>query len=246
MVNPISNVEVFGLESSIVGSGYPMRVTNTHFAHEVEVLQREMANEDNFLEVWYDWKENKTPISDADLELAIKRFNRAVNLGTSAPGSGHDQYLSGITVNFDLSFTNKSWVEAERYKFLFFVSSMSLQHRATKFDLSSPLAFNPYVDTRIVDIIKEKVSEYNRLSSYKKTVDDVETKKKIDEQLTELYMQIIMSMPNGFIITARMTTNYRELKNIYNQRNTHRLQEWRDFCKQLRTLPYFDQLCLSE
>ena len=112
--------------------------------------------------------------------------------------------------------------------------------------MSSPLAFNPYVDTRIVDIIKEKVSEYNRLSSYKKTVDDVETKKKIDEQLTELYMQIIMSMPNGFIITARMTTNYRELKNIYNQRNTHRLQEWRDFCNQLRTLPYFDQLCLSE
>lgn len=53
-------------------------------------------------------------------------------------------------------------------------------------------------------------------------------------------------MPNGFIITARMTTNYRELKNIYNQRNTHRLQEWRDFCKQLRELPYFDQLALGE
>ena len=42
-------------------------------------------------------------------------------LGNAAPGSGHDQYLTGIIVQFDLTFTVKAWTEAERYHFLDFI-----------------------------------------------------------------------------------------------------------------------------
>lgn len=246
MVKPISNVEVFGLESSIVGSGYPMRVTNSTFNHDVDILRRELIDEDNFLEVWYDWKQNKTKIEDKNLNFAIKSFNRMCNLGNSPGDSGHPQALSGITVNFDLSFTNKAWVEAERYRYLFFVSSQSLQHRATKFDLSSPDAFDSHVDKRIIDVVREKVNEHNVLLAMSKETSDIETIKEIDKRLKELHLEIIMSMPNGFVITARMTTNYRELRQIYYQRQNHKLPEWREFCAQVRELPYFKQICLGE
>ena len=46
----------------------------------------------------------------------------------------HGQFLTGIRVSFDLTFTNKAWVEAERYRFLEFVSSQSTMHRIPKFD----------------------------------------------------------------------------------------------------------------
>jgi hypothetical protein len=43
--------------------------------------------------------------------------------------------MTGIRVAFDLTCSNKMCVEAERYRFLEFVSSQSTMHRITKFDL---------------------------------------------------------------------------------------------------------------
>ena len=62
------------------------------------------------------------------------------------------------------------------------------------------------------------------------------------EKTKEQYLKILYSNPCGFKLTARMTTNYRCLRNIYIQRKDHRLPEWRAFCKWIETLPYFDEL----
>ena len=62
------------------------------------------------------------------------------------------------------------------------------------------------------------------------------------EKTKEQYLKILYSNPCAFKLTARMTTNYRCLRNIYIQRKDHRLPEWRAFCKWIETLPYFDEL----
>ena len=67
-----------------------------------------------------------------------KTLKRCSNLSHAADWVGaHDQFLTGIRVSFDLTFSNKAWVEAERYRFLEFVSSQSTMHRITKFDLEN-------------------------------------------------------------------------------------------------------------
>lgn len=40
----------------------------------------------------------------------------------NAKGGGHNQFLSGVLVSFDLTCSNKMWVELERYRFITFVS----------------------------------------------------------------------------------------------------------------------------
>lgn len=45
-----------------------------------------------------------------------------IKLAQTPKGEGHDQFLTGIRVAFDLTCSNKMWVEAERYRFLEFVS----------------------------------------------------------------------------------------------------------------------------
>ena len=45
-----------------------------------------------------------------------------LRLGTAATGSGHDNFLNGIVVQFDLTFSIKAWTEMERYHFCDFVS----------------------------------------------------------------------------------------------------------------------------
>jgi hypothetical protein len=163
-----------------------------------------------------------------------------ITLGKSSVGSGHDNFLNGIVIQFDLTFSNKAWVEAERYHFFDFVSSQSTMHRITQFKLKDQC--NKYVDSRIIDIVQEKIDEYNRLKELdKESHSDSRT-----ELLKELYLEILYNIPSGFELTAGMTTNYRQLKTIYHQRKTHRLPEWREFCAWIETLPKFKEICLGE
>ena len=165
-----------------------------------------------------------------------KDIKRLLNLTKASNGNGaHGQALTGIRVAFDLTCTNKMWVEAERYRFLEFVSSQSTMHRITKFDLSNQ--YNEYVDPRVIDIMIEKVDKYNELINCPDCANPeyvALAKKK--------YLEILYTNPAGFELTARMTTNYRCLLNIYIQRHDHRLPEWREFCQELLKLPLFKQI----
>lgn len=214
----VSNVRVYDLPESMVASGYPMR-TDTE----------------------------QRPINDKDM-------TRCQNLvsATKSGNMAHAQFLTGIRVNFDLTFSNKAWVEAERYRFLEFVSSQSTMHCITKFDLNEQ--YNEYVDPRIIEIMREKVDIYNKLLSIIDRIKHCETenknkKIKMLEQLEEIrkekYLEILYSNPAGFLLTARLTTNYRCLRNIYIQRKNHRLPEWREFCKWIETLPYAEELLVN-
>lgn len=153
-------------------------------------------------------------------EVEEKDFKRATNLvnATKTGNGAHSQFLTGIRVSFDLTCTNKMWVEAERYRFLEFVSSQSTMHRITKFNLDE--CYNEYVDPRVIEIMKEKVAEYNRIAEANADAD------RNPEILKRKYLEILYTNPAGFTLTARMTTNYRCLRNIYIQRKDHRLPEW--------------------
>ena len=162
-----------------------------------------------------------------------KDWSRAQRLTKASRfNAAHVQFLTGIVVNFDLTFSNKAWIEAERYRFLNFVSSQSTMHCITKFGLRKQC--NEYVDERIITIVQEYIDLYNSL-----TAQDEET----IEFKKNLYLKILYNLPSGFQLTARMTTNYRCLLNIYLQRHDHLLPEWREFCNQLlEELPFFREL----
>lgn len=174
-------------------------------------------------------KRAKYPMSVDTDKLNSELTNGIKNLANSARGSGHDQWLTGVIVQFDLTFTVKAWTEAERYHFLDFVSSQSTMHRIARFDLDNQ--YVEYVDPRIVEIMKEKVESYNN--------------ERDDDKKVQKYLELLYSNPCGFKLTAGMTTNYRQLKTIYAQRKTHRLPEWRSFCEQLEELPMFKELCVG-
>lgn len=179
-----------------------------------------------------------------DLTLGIEK-EHSLERGTQlahAKGGGHDQFLTGIRIAFDLTFTNKAWVEAERYRFLEFVSSQSTMHRITKFNLSEQ--YNEYVDKRVIEIMEEKLDDYNDLIKTIKNTpkDNKALLEELEELRKEKYLGLLYTNPAGFELTARLTTNYRCLKNVYQQRKNHRLPEWREFCEWIETLPYAKEL----
>lgn len=169
-------------------------------------------------------KASKYPMSIDNNSLNSEITNTVKKLASSSKGEGHDQFLTGIRVAFDLTCSNKMWVEAERYRFLEFVSSQSTMHRISKFDIKNQC--NEYVDDRIINIVNELKEDY------------LKNKSEND------FLKLIYNIPSGFELTARLTTNYRCLKTIYSQRKNHRLPEWREFCIWCESLPCFKELVL--
>ena len=188
----------------------------------------------------------QTSLADREMnEKDIYRGERLVN-ATKDGNTAHAQFLTGVRVAFDLTFTNKAWVEAERYRFLEFVSSQSTMHRITQFNLEEQ--YNEYVDPRVIEIMKEKVTAYNLLKKFLRENEDNLPKsfvEEMEERLKKLYLEILYTNPAGFKITARMTTNYRCLRNIYKQRKDHRLPEWGEFCKWIESLPYAEEFLIN-
>lgn len=152
-------------------------------------------------------------------------------LAQSNAGEGHDNFMNGIVVQFDLTCSVKMWTEFQRYHFADFVSSQSTMHRIARFNLDDQ--YDNHVDPRIIAIMKEKVEEYNQLLQNESS------------GASEKYLEILYSNPCGFKLTAGITTNYRQLKTMYKQRKNHRLPEWREFCKWIETLP-MSELIIGE
>ena len=164
-------------------------------------------------------------LKDDDLK-ETKDFTRITTLANTPLCTGYANALKGIIVQFDVDFTIKVWTEAERYHFFDFVSSCSTMHRLKSMDLDK--GYCEHVDKRVVEIMKELQKEYN------------------ENPTQENMYKMLYTNPCGLKLTARMTTNYLQLKTIYHQRKSHRLKEWQDFCKWIETLPHAKELICGE
>ena len=205
----IQNVHVYGLYESIYRSGYPMfkeAPTETQFQEAVA-------------EISAAWE------GGAFHNPHIKRAIQLAN----AKGGGHNQFLTGITVTFDLTISNKAWVEAERYRFLNFISSMSSMHRAAFFRIGE--CCNSYTSPEAIRVAEQCQEIYNSIDGAKEP-----------QRKKAAYLDLLYNMPSGFELMAGMVTNYRCLRNIYEQRRRHRLPDWHLVCDWIEGLPMAKEL----
>ncbi len=206
----VFNTRVYGLEESIVAGGYPMR------ADEIG-----------------EW-------SEEDLNLSERDMKRAVKLGSVATGTGHDNFLKGIIVQFDVKYPNYWTPQFQRYSFHDIVSSNSKMHRLTKMDIEK--CCNKYVDKVVLDNLSRWIEVYNSFESGVESI-DVDGK---PYSRYEVFMKVVSNTPLGFEQTMRVTSNYLQLKTIYLQRKHHKLKEdWGNFCSWCEELPHFKEFCLK-
>jgi len=205
----ITNVQLFGLDESIYRSGYPMlKKPPTAEEFQAAVAEIKAAREGG---------DTQNP-----------HIKRAINLA-NAKGGGHEQFLSGITVTFDMTLSNKAWVEAERYRFLTFISSMSTMHRVAHFQIAD--SCNTYTSKAAIAAAETLQEAYHAIDGGAEP-----------ERKKTAYLELLYNLPAGFELMAGMITNYRCLKNIYEQRRNHRLPDWHIVCDWIETLPLAAEL----
>lgn len=175
--------------------------------------------------------ENSFRVSKFPMQVDVKKCTdeftgRIRSLAGCEKGSGHDNFLKGIIIQFDLSFTVKAWVEAERYHWFDIISSQSSMHRISKMNYDE--CFCGYITNNTKAEMEHLKYIYN------------------NDPTPENYLHLLYNCPVGLILTAGITTNYQQLKTIYSQRKNHRLPEWHEFCKWIEELPYSELICGPE
>ena len=166
----------------------------------------------------------QTQIHPETIGVQDKDINRCKKLGNAEIGSGHDCFLKGIVAEFDLTLSRHTWLEALRYHFLDVISSESTMHMMAKMNIT----FSEYTSQKVINDFKDICNEY------------------IKNPTRDNWLAMMYSYPSGLLLTARMVTNYLQLKTIYNQRLHHRIPEWTEFCNTVKDFPMFSTLCLKE
>lgn len=162
-------------------------------------------------------------VGDAvNLTLDESDWKRAKVLGAAKSGSGHDCFLKGIVVQWDITASHAFWMQYLRYHFSDIISSQSKMHKITSMDIA--LQCNSYVDRRTIRLCEDLVNEY------------------LDSKAPEDFERLIHNLPMGLMLTARCTDNYLSIKSQYHQRKTDKLKEWGEYCFVVESLPEFKVL----
>lgn len=169
-----------------------------------------------------------TPPTYTDEEYQ-ESLERAIKLAKAPQGSGHDNWLCGVRVSFDIKYPAYFSPELQRYHFNDIVSSASKMHRLTSMNMDA--CFNKYVTEDSKAQMKNLIQIYNRDKSY------------------ENFMRVLSNCPLGVELFMRCTTNYLQLKTIFHQRKSHRLKEdWQEgfIGGLIKKLPYHKELITRE
>lgn len=152
------------------------------------------------------------PANISDLILCSNDdITRALKLSKAPSGSGHDNFLKGIIVQFDLQYPEYFSPQLQRYKFIDIISSQSKMHKIMSKTLRNEDFAKP---------LPEQTLDYLNFLIYQGDINEV-----------------VNALPSGYLKWMGISTNYLQLKTIYKQRKNHKLSEWREFCKWIETLP---------
>lgn len=168
--------------------------------------------------------------ADSDFKDSVDIGENDLNLMNklSSWGADHSKYMRMLNVVMDINAPLYWWKEFDTYKVGTVANSRSTMHkiqanRFTRMDFSFERVIGSQEWCLLDDIIT--LLNSNRIKF-------LETK---DKQYWENMIQIL---PSSYNQLRTVSVNYQVLKNMYHNRKNHKLQEWRDFCKMIETLPY--------
>lgn len=213
----IENVDVSGWEAAIRGMRNPMNSWDKSDSNWVA------PRTINFLPICY-------VVGSNDLSL-MKRLAKA--------GTDHRKFLRMINVTMDIIAPTYWWAEFDTYKVGTVRNSCSFMHKGT----SRPFYISDFsCCAGDIDNTEQVATTWqiviNTLNELRENY--LETKDKT------IFQEIRNLLPSGYMQQSTVQLNYEVLLNMYKSRKNHRLQEWRDFCSWVETLPYFNEICLED
>ena len=182
-------------------------------------------------------EENRSELGPDDLSLR----QRLSNAGTE-----HRKYMRMMPVYVRITAPLYWWKEFDTYKVGTVANSCSTMHKIAEKEFSLEDFSCEHLGVFIPAEKNDGVEDYKNLwiAALEETIDYLNVartfyNRETDPELKKKYWwQMIQLLPSSYNQTRNVMMNYEVLANIYRQRKNHKLDEWREFCKWIETLPY--------
>ena len=178
------------------------------------------------------WEYGEIPryeIGPNDMDLAQRLI---------AGGGEHRKFLRQIFVSVDITAPLYWWKEADTYQVGVTKNSTSTMHKLA----STPITLECFETDDSTDFadIDERLNP-DTVIAYCETL----RQKYLETKDKRYWKELIRWLPNGWLQTRTVTMNYENLRNMYHQREHHKLTEWHSFCDWVKTLPYAEELIIG-
>lgn len=174
-------------------------------------------------------------IGDNDHELMI-------NL--AAGGPVHAKYRRMITVYLDITAPLYWWKEFDTYKVGTVANSCSTMHKihAKEFELDDFSHEHLLNDGENGDLV------FSSIGTLENTIDQINACRTLYLKTNDkkYWWQMIQLLPSSYNQLRTVMLNYEVLAGTYPMRKDHKLDEWREFCQWIETLPYSEIITRKE
>lgn len=154
-------------------------------------------------------------------------------------GTEHRKFLRQIMVSVDITVPLYIWKEFDTYKINVTSNSTSTMHKLA----TTPITLECFEigDLAEMDMIIPIVGSEITLEQAKNAIIDIcegLRQKYLETKDKKYWKELVRWLPESWLQTRTITMNYENLRNIYHQRNGHKLSEWHEICHWIELLPY--------
>lgn len=189
------------------------------------------------------WNNSDSEFDDQGYWVGKEDFKLMKKL-TNA-GSDHGKFMRMITVTLDITAPLYWWKEFDTYKVGTVADSCSTMHKIQSkefvlddFSCEHLIGGNDPISVDLDEPVGVLTLVIDTLNFYRKKF--IETKDK------SYWWQMIQLLPSSYNQKRTVQLNYQVLKNMYNARKNHKLDEWRELCKWIESLPYSELITGKE
>ena len=220
-----SETEVMGWEHAIRGMRNPMNSWDKSDSVNCD-------GEGCYFEDCPQWKGD---ICDGGMgEFVVGPNDLSLMMRLRNAGSDERKFMRQIIVSMDITAPLYWWKEFDTYKVGTVANSCSTMHKIH----SKEFVLDDFSHEHLIgEAMRDLKHDIERLNVYRDRFNETKDK--------TWWWQMIQRLPSSFNQMRTVTLNYEVLTNMYHARKAHKLDEWREFCRWIETLPY-SQLITGE
>lgn len=232
----LENYEILGWEHAIRGMRNPLNSWHLSDSKYCTERESECAN------CGYG-KENSLPcplgnpvvIGSKDYGL-MKRLVKA--------GTDHSKFMRMITVYVDITAPLYWWKEFDTYKVGTVANSCSTMHKIHEKEFTLDDFSCEYLEMLNFDKLE---GFYTCIWCLKDIIDILNSARDmyLKTKDKKYWWQMIQLLPSSYNQKRTVQLNYAVLRNMYHARQNHKLDEWREFCEWIASLPYSELITME-
>ena len=142
-------------------------------------------------------------------------------------GTDHRKFMRMMPVYVRINAPLYWWKEFDTYKVGTVANSCSTMHKIQEKEFTLEDFSYEQLDMDGRDVLEDTINVMNEARAYFN-----------ENKAKNNWWQMIQLLPSSYNQTRNVMANYEVLANIYKSRKDHKLDEWREFCAWVKTLPY--------